>query len=287
MNDFLDDDNDDEAIFDDYGNYLPGFNRLLYRDPFPNRVRTPTKGASHVVTIESQKGYWSGNNQFGNLALIEPDDNDQQTILKLDEMGFPRLWTVSLGIAIGADLETWRLSGDGYSVQAIINFGSGGSTQQIICDWINGTQLSLVTNSLNIIARYENLDPLEVENTRLSVQVGHGARSGRTAPVVTIAQNEEFSPTEDNFYAIPPFVNRVKFLPASTPPNTEFFADFRFGIYTANSGAAQPIVYVLGSEYRDLFPDGLPVAGGGRFVRVTNTNVGLTRNLSIIGELAA
>lgn len=97
-------------------------------------------------------GVWSGHNQLGFEIPYDPNATTAQTVLKLDEWGFPEVWTVSLGIRYQHEL----LDGEFFDCTAEIDFGSGGIMQTFDVDWVDGTVFSLPMNALNVRARWND-----------------------------------------------------------------------------------------------------------------------------------
>lgn len=98
---------------------------------------------------------WSGNNELGYALPFEPDANNRQTILKMEEWGFPEVWTLCLGLDF--DRSNWPDPPDttaDFDITALIQFGIGGVVQEVEIDWHNGTAISLPMNALAVIAQY-------------------------------------------------------------------------------------------------------------------------------------
>ena len=137
----------------------PGYNQdLIFDDQFERRAhekeRTPS-GASAISVVPTKRGPWSGNNQLGIEREFLPDENNRQTILRLDEWGFPEIWTLCLGLIFDADLygSSGTLSGP-FSVVAEVEFGCGGVIQYLEMDWIQGACIALPMNALNVVASF-------------------------------------------------------------------------------------------------------------------------------------
>lgn len=186
-----------------------------------------TKPASSGVQIYSpaQVGYWTGSNQFGNELPFQSSSDNRQTILKSPELGLPSMWTISLYLI--NKLEVFS----GFNVTANINFGAGGSTQTIRADWINGTQLSVVTNSINVIAEWENVDvTTEGPGLRLGVQISKGSRPANSIPpIITMVRGFNVAAGATGARVqIPSFVKSIFVRPnvsSGTFIGTVFFSD--------------------------------------------------------------
>jgi hypothetical protein len=136
----------------------PGQPPVFFDDQFEMRSRelqASPPGMQTVNIFPAKQGPWSGNNQLGIQQGFAPDANNFQTILKLDEWGMPEAWTICLGMeydieAYGAQEADLRL----FDVTAVINFGSGGATQEVEIDWLNGSGITLPMNAVNVRAFY-------------------------------------------------------------------------------------------------------------------------------------
>lgn len=109
-------------------------------------------GTPEVTFAYPRKGVWSGDNQLGVELPFELDANNQQTIFKMDEWGFPQVWTISLGIELPKAL----IQGQIFDVVAQVSFGSGGIIQDFEVDWVEGTIFSLPLNAINVRARWSS-----------------------------------------------------------------------------------------------------------------------------------
>jgi hypothetical protein len=204
-----------------------------------SKKNNPAQGGapSYVLKDIARSGSWTGSNQVGNVEKFNPSADKRQTILKLDEWGPPEVWTVSL--ALFNSLEEY----DGFDIKAQINFGAGGSTQQVIIDWQNGAQISLPMNAVEVIATYRNVDVAqEGPGLRLGVQLGRGRRAGRNSPIYTFEGDEgipggagtiiQVLPVSNSaFIEMPPFAKRLFFAPVG---NAAAVARF----YSANTAIA-------------------------------------------------
>lgn len=127
----------------------------IFDDQFEMRSREKERSPKNVqatTIIPQRSGPWSGNNQLGIEQGFAPDANNQQTILKLDEWGFPEVWTVTLGLEFQQPALIPQAVN--FEVTAILQFGTGGAVQEVEVDWKNGTTITLPFNALNVIAKY-------------------------------------------------------------------------------------------------------------------------------------
>lgn len=234
-----------------------------------------------------RNGGWSGDNQLGSVVPFQRNSRATQTILKMDEWGPPELWTISLYINERPVSDLFI-----FDVEAEINFGVGGSTQTLKCDWNVGTQVSVVMNAVNVVARYRGVSVGIANDTmKLSVQVARGSRpTSGVPPVYTVIKGENLLATEAVREPLPNFTKSVRLMASSlSAPGGVTAAQI------ANVFADDVIVTVLdasdsvmnayrGSDF--LRMPSLPVSGGARFVHVSNES-GNTINCNVLAELAA
>lgn len=197
-----------------------------------------------VIVEFPRKGYWSGNNTFGNIVRYEETPNNRQTILKLSEDGYPQVWSVSLGTNNAkSDLSN-------YSINAEIVFGCGGSSQTVFVDWHNGNSLSLVANAIEIIAFYSPAffgPGFGVpDNLELSAQVAKG----------TIAKRDRTTFTETSFFdgsgasvvvEVPPFA--TEFVIMSTDLSITTAAGFLVDFMPTGNGTGTVIGSIIGTQF--------------------------------------
>lgn len=171
--------NDDERVFEEQFNES---GVALMDDQFERRAREigrKTPPTQPVSVFPAFKGPWSGNNQLGIEQPFAPNANNEQTILKLDEWGFPEVWTVMLGSnfnPLDVNNTSPSFTGDFY-VNCLAVIGSGGATQEVSMDWMNGTVFRAPMNALNIVARFQN-SARAPSDLRLRVTISRGALPG-------------------------------------------------------------------------------------------------------------
>ncbi len=213
------DDLDDEAfqrmVEDGFIQPEPGVGEnTVFDDQFERRARElnrkPYSGSQKTTIVPDRKGPWSANNQLGIEQPFEESSNNAQTILKLDEWGFPEIWTVCLGMAPLSEF-----TGSGFDVTAVILFGAGGITQEVEIDWLCGSAISLPMNAVNVIAKY-NLFSGEAQgevpaDLRLRVSLARGALPN-ARPTRTIVIQDAVTHIE-----IPPFAKEVTITPRELP----------------------------------------------------------------------
>lgn len=261
----------------------PGYNQdEFFDDQFERRAheiqRTPS-AVNAVNVIPSKTGPWTANNQLGIERHFEPDVNNRQTILKLDEWGFPEVWTLCLG------LNDFSLAPNpnpiAFEVTALIEFGSGGAMQQVEVDWLNGTAISLPMNAVNVVANYstgsgEGATSIP-DDLRLRATLARG-RSHFARPTRTV----RFVGSETSI-PIPPFAKRVSIVPTFSLPGLTPFIFHSSGNYVRmttgeNSSAIVEGTYLTSQlvSFVDVTnelvgsPQWLPIPPFARFLGTTN-----------------
>jgi len=144
----------------------------------------PEPSAS-VYVQPAPHGIWSGNNNFGFETPFATDSGNRERIVNLPEWGEPAVWTVSLGIDYSEN--AWPSAPSrGFEVVAEVAYGTGGSTQTALVDWIQGATFSVPMNALSISATYSG--PIIEEPPRppndliLRVLIGRGTISTGLPP---------------------------------------------------------------------------------------------------------
>jgi hypothetical protein len=245
---------------------------------------TKPAGTGAQIISPAQVGYWSGSNQFGNELPFQSSEDNRQTILKSPELGLPSMWTISLFLV--NKLQVFS----GFNVTANIEFGAGGSTQTIRADWVNGTQLSLVTNSVNVIAEWENVDvTTEGPGLRLGVQISKGSRpSSGIPPIITMVRGfNVLAGTTGARVTIPNFVKRIFVRPnvsSSAYIGTVFFVDTVM-LRTERSTLGTTVDVIRFGDLLRGIP-GLDVGGEARLAAIDNASANAVSG-NMYGELAA
>lgn len=241
---------------------------LLQPDSFTRRVFELEKqgklGAKPATpNLYPQTGPWSGNQQLGAEAPFAPDANNEQTILKLDEWGFPNTWTIALGLTGG---DSGALN---YEVTALMNFGCGGVTQQIEVDWQNGAMITLPMNALNVIARYSLATGLPTD-LKLRVNVSKYSGSENTANRTldfTAAAGTTSTPVK-----IPPFASRLFVVPGGTTVSPSIYAAASASLVEFLSSSGGVVVSFMFANQLLNWSNGLIIPRNARFVRWNNLN---------------
>ena len=212
-----------------------------------------------LVPAIPRTGPWSGDNQLGSLAKYGPDRRGRQTILKLDEWGPPDVWTLSLFLT-----QTFRTF-NGFGITAEINFGVGGGTQTVEIDWVNGAQISLPLNAVNVVAKFQDVDvAAEGSGLALGVQLARGPRAGLELPRLTLLENFTIANTVTTApLRLPAFAKNLIFVPST--------------MSTANVGsvfnAAALITTISGND-----------AGAFNVETLDGTRMALGRKLPVTGQ---
>lgn len=173
-------------------------------------------GTPTVQLAYPRKGIWSGQNQLGVELPFELDSSRMQTIFKMDEWGFPEVWTLSLALALPKQLVQNQI----FDIIGEVSFGSGGIVQTFEVDWVVGTVFSLPMNAVNVRARWSDLATIKgvlpPEGIRVSVIISRGgirhARATKTNYFGPLAAGESVSDpfsVPRTFLPIPPFAKSV------------------------------------------------------------------------------
>ncbi len=224
----------------------PGINQdELFDSQFERRAheiqRTPGPDQA-IPIIPSKRGPWTGNNQLGIQRKFSPDDNNRQTILKLDEWGFPETWTLALGLDF--DHLQWNPSpgfSASFDVTAVIDFGIGGVMQTVEIDWVNGASIVLPLNAVNVIAQY-NLDVATEaagaseppQDLKLRASLGRGVLC-QTRPTRTFRLDLDEAGVGVSL-DVPAFARELRLLPITATAISVFNFFNQSGIVQFNSG---------------------------------------------------
>lgn len=246
---------------------------ILYSDDYVDRARGKVKAppGQVVYPIAPRKGPWSANPQLGQMQEFAPDSNNRQSILKLDEWGMPQVWTVLLGI----DFDSSVLGpGDEFGVEAIVEVGSGGSTQSIRMDWRQGVTFCAPMNALNVIAQYSSNVPASVtDSVRLRVQLGEGCSFG-VPPTLTRFVNAQ--PLLLGIaQRIPVFASSVDIAPLTT---NAFDANVIYRILEGVGG--DTVSLYRGTQLLEL-GGRLPIPGRGRAIQIDNAALAFNQQVVV------
>lgn len=261
-------------------------------DDFTMRARRHKARQSPPVQLTSEvpvrrSPVWSGNNELGIELPYQPDGDGFQTILKMDEWGFPELWTVSLGISY--DLSLVPGIGDGkFSIDGLIRFGSGGVTQEFEVDWTEGVTFTVPMNAINVIARYsdftgKNNTPPDL---RLRVNLGRNGSIPHIPPTKTTFVDDAPILGVPVVVPIPRFARRLR-VQRGTGLSVAAGAwaplmEYRFQ-GNATSGDCGSFT---GDEYLNHFAsEGVPIPPAARVVTVRN-GTAATADIWMIFDLA-
>jgi hypothetical protein len=228
-------------------------------------------GIVPVAPIVPRNGWWSNYPQFGEEQSFAPDAHNRQQILKADELGPPEVYTLTLGISYTE--QNWPGAGRAFEVEAEINFGAGGATQVVRVDWVQGAQISLPMNAVNVIATY-NIDALAApqppSDLRLSAMLGKGPALGKSqwtdpTPFSLVASGET-SPLR-----IPAFASRIHVLAANSAGADLNFTAGNFLIFLGGplTGDRQ-IASVRLDQYLNAIGEGIVIPGQAKYTTIFN-----------------
>lgn len=237
-------------------------------------------GVPLVGMVVPRNGGWSGDNQLGRQQPYGPDNRGRQTILKMDEWGPPEIWTVSLYLTQAIE------DFNGFGVTAEIGFGVGGSTQVVKVDWVNGCQISLPMNAINVMAIFEDVDiTTEGQGLQLGVQLCRGARGGQDLPRLTMAEFVEATSVNVQ-YRIPNFAKNIVIVPDEAVGFASFYsADLRVQLFSGNNAGGLHTTAAADGTRTVAGQIRLPVTGQARFVDIEYVGVGALPRYTMYAEI--
>lgn len=253
---------------------LPVESEDMSKRVLENKPVADTAALVPIAPVIPATGMWTGNNQLGHSESFSPDEQNRQTILKLDEWGPPVIWTVSLGLEFNEDNWEGGFAARGFEVQAEIEFGVGGATQKVVIDWVNGAQISLPFNAVNVIASYKVFTNVP-EDLKLSVQLSRGAVNSTaffTSDSVTV-DNTNILTAEH--VRIPNFANGVMVMQTSGTGSDAFATASNVFLVFYGGPASTDLFcgFVRLDKYQQGTPIQIPQAA--RFVALINIGAGL------------
>jgi hypothetical protein len=237
----------------------------IFEDQFEIRsrelVRTPP-ATSAVTVIPAKSGPWTANNQLGIEQTFAPSANNRQTILKLNEWGFPQNWSILLGL----DFDPAFFAGpsNGFSIIAHIEAGAGGTIQSVDVDWVQGTCLCLPMNALNVIAEYDNISDIPPD-LRLRVTITPG-KTTDAKPIRTFYMSIPGGSAERQI-EIPKFAKRVWLSDRVQAGDSVYSASADIRMFSTPAGGQG--VRVVGTTLLAL-GGWLEVPNGARFLSIFN-----------------
>jgi len=219
-----------------------------FNDDFRERASELTRRPSNlepVYILPLKNGMWSGNNQLGTLQRFQTNAQNEQTILKLDEWGFPRVWTVHLEMEYDATVPST------FDVIAKVTAGIGGNTIDFEVDWSKGASFSFAFNALNVVAKFNDATN-PPSDLRLGVNIGHypkpGARPTRTFTNLLCSAGGFI------FLTVPRFAKYYRILPTAGP-GSPFAATVQIGLFGSGTGGIFKYNF-LGGDYFTFNPEG-------------------------------
>lgn len=219
--------------------------------------------------LDQKNGPWTGSNYLGNYLEIEGSTSLRKSVLKMPEWGMPKVWTIMLGL----DLTNINFNiGGVFGLVAEIAAGSGGTTQELEVDWVNGVCVSMPMNAVSVIVRYDQQltsFPGNYGTLRARVTLAPGVRAGPD-PILTkkAAGGSVAVGAFSTYLQIPSFARRLLIFDGAG--NETLWApgvQIRF-ITTQVTG--QPADIVQAAELHNALPDGVNVPQYARWVRLFN-----------------
>ncbi|MFZ5893420.1 MAG: hypothetical protein ACOY0T_20330 [Myxococcota bacterium] len=187
------------------------------------RPAEPLEPSLSVYVQPTPQGLWTGNNNFGFEVPFGPDLNDRQQVVKLPEWGEPAVWTLSLGIDYSDS--GWPLGyARGFEVIGEINYGTGGATETVLVDWIQGSTFAVPMNAVTVNAYYRILESpagptIQPDDLVLRVLLARGGFTGFIPPTkyAKLLNGAPFATLVDNGVSvrarIPKFGRELFFVP--------------------------------------------------------------------------
>jgi len=193
--------------------------------------------------------------------------------LKADELGPPEVYTITLGVSYSE--QDWPDAGRAFEVEAEINFGAGGATQVVKIDWLQGAQISLPMNAVNVVATY-NIDavaaPQPPADLRLSAMLGRGPALGKSQwtdptpfPLVALGQTPP--------RRIAAFASRVRVIATSPAGADLIFTAGNFLIFQGGPlPGDEPIASVRLDHYLNAIGEGIVIPGQAKYASIFNVS---------------
>lgn len=234
-----------------------------------------------IAVVQPSNGWWTGSGNVGTEVAFAPDADNRQTILSLPEFGPPVEWTVSLYLTPGNQAIQFAF----FDIVARIEFGIGGSTQIVKIDWLNGAQITVPANAINVIAEFRTVSG-DTQGVRLGVQVARGRRGGNQPPRLTLFSDILPHGGGRVVFNVPAFAARIVAVPAGdTTDNTNFYtADFLLRTISGNTAGAFDVSSVNGTQILQA-GGGIPVVGAARIVSADNNAVAHDLPCTIYAEI--
>lgn len=237
--------------------------------------------AIHTVSFTPEHGPWSGrgSNSWGREAFFERNGNNSQMVLKRDEYGEPTIWTVMLGIDT-----PFTNFGDGANCTARLTLGSGGTTQTMEADWLQGTTISFVANSFNVEAFWEGAAIGEsIEESVIKATAARGGSLGCNAQKTITKRldgtvnangvwNLPANATIDDLL-IPKFTRQIRLMPAGVSPavTIPIFYSADFTAVLRNKPIAPILNTVTGVQLEQGLV--LPMSAQARLLSIDNNSL--------------
>lgn len=247
----------------------------------------PEPSAS-VYVQPAPHGPWSGNNNFGFETRFLPGPGSRERIINLPEWGEPAVWTVSLGIDYSET--AWEVGESpevrGFEIVAEVAYGTGGATETVEVDWLQGATFSVPMNALSINAFYglvsTSPSSVQPDDIVLRVLISRGGVSTGLPPTkhAPLLDGTVFINLLDNtlikpLARIPKFGRKLFIVPltpvdASRVSNGNTFVRF-FGSFDALFGAVATGSYKVDSQ---SLLSGFPVPAFSKYVALENVGGG-------------
>jgi len=242
------------------------------------------RGTPMVQLAHPRKGVWSGKNQLGVELPFQLDANRMQTIFKMDEWGFPEVWTLSLSVKSSDVVQDGTVTlhaGQAFDIVGEVSFGSGGIVQTFEVDWVEGTIFSLPMNAINIRARWSDLATFfgiaPPPNVRVSVIASRGgirhARATKTTVFNEVVPAGAFLGAGAPFSPIPAFAKSLIVANGFGGVATDLYSASTFLEFFLNDSSGPGNLAVLSIPGNFLAPiaaSSVPIPANARYWSIRN-----------------
>lgn len=179
-------------VFELNGGYQP--------DPVPAGYVEPPQGRHVVETIEPSRGWWTQAGKFGFRAQLQVDQIVEGLQIPLFENlalpGPPAPWWVQF-FRFDRALDTEE-SSSLFELRGRVLYGVGGITNVIECDVMQGIQLPIVCNSINVSLVPYNPRPFDEFTpgpVTVGAVIGKGGGAGALPPTYTTPFEQQVGAT--------------------------------------------------------------------------------------------
>lgn len=229
--------------------------------------------SSIVRALEPQSGAWVNNNLWGEQRFEPLPSRAGSVISVLPKntklYGPPAVHSVQLGRSDGVDAQN-------ADVYARVTLGCGGIENQFDCDWLHGSQFTVVCNSLSVqavsYAPATGAYNASAAAVALKVMVAKGSTNPSRCPLTytqaLVALAEIATPGSSVTYNVPDFARELTVHVVSNPGNNNPATPSIVTISFQNEGGS-----VIAQYNAQVCVGGrsIPIPGGANTVFIENT----------------